>query len=315
MKKLYYLIALSLFVSLSSIAQNKIFPDTFAIWREYGENMEDPGNQSIKEYSYLMQGDTQISNYTYKVVYNTLKIEKAFKNGNIAGPYDYNIHNNYGYSNRVGGIRKDGQKLIYLPFTVGASEIIAYDYTLQSGDTVIKAFDNDVKVRKDSLLKGKRVFYIEKLTVRHSADNFIIEGMGYNRMVLPVANTMLDMETVYVKFFCGDGVLYIGDPFSGGFSSTSSSLCKEELSAFLSVESAQTTQITIYPNPVSDVFTINGCVPNTQVIITDVSGKKIKEITVKDTWVNVDVSNLPNGVYFLNSISEKGTFTQKILKQ
>lgn len=315
MKKLYYLIVFSSFISLSSIAQNKIFPDTFAIWREYGESMEDPGNQSIKEYSYLMQGDTQIGNHTYKVVYNTLRIEKSFKNGNVNGPYDYNIHTNYGYSNRVGGVRKVDEKLIYLPFKINTAEIIAYDYSLQSGDTVINAFNMSVKVRKDSLIKGKRVFYIEKLTTRNSTDNFIVEGMGYNRSILPSANDLLSMETVYVKFFCGDGVLFIGDPISGGFSTTSSSICKEELSSFLSVPVTNKTQVSVYPNPVSDELTINGCVPNTQVMITDISGRKVKEIIADNAWTNIEVADLPGGVYFLSVTSEAGIFTQKIVKQ
>lgn len=58
----------------------------------------------------------------------------------------------------------------------------------------------------------------------------------------------------------------------------------------------------IYPNPVKDILTIEGISPNTQLIITDLTGKTILSTTVKDNKGSIDVSRLPAGVYFINKI-------------
>lgn len=56
----------------------------------------------------------------------------------------------------------------------------------------------------------------------------------------------------------------------------------------------------IYPNPVKDILTIEGIAPNTQLIITDLTGKTILSTTVKSNKESIDVSGLPAGVYFIN---------------
>lgn len=73
----------------------------------------------------------------------------------------------------------------------------------------------------------------------------------------------------------------------------------------------------IYPNPTSDIITVQfeNSLNVELVSILDISGKKVKELTIK-AGVNslpVDVSNLSSGVYFVNVVSTQGTSTQKLI--
>ncbi len=73
--------------------------------------------------------------------------------------------------------------------------------------------------------------------------------------------------------------------------------------------------ISIYPNPAKDFIYIN--LPETEKIksisITDISGKLIKIANSKEN--KVDVSFLPNGVYFLKIETNHTTYNRKISKK
>ena len=64
------------------------------------------------------------------------------------------------------------------------------------------------------------------------------------------------------------------------------------------IKETQTTQLSIYPNPISDSFRIGGITENTVVTILDMNGKTVLKRTVapdETVWVG----NLPNGIYFV----------------
>jgi hypothetical protein len=79
-------------------------------------------------------------------------------------------------------------------------------------------------------------------------------------------------------------------------------------------EMNQDYNISLYPNPTSHQLTIttNQLTIN-KVSITDITGKTIQ--TIKSNTNVIDVSDLSNGVYFINISTEKGSITKKFLKQ
>ena len=66
----------------------------------------------------------------------------------------------------------------------------------------------------------------------------------------------------------------------------------------------------LYPNPVNQVLFING--PKIDLLkVVDISGKIVAEIAhIKSNVINLDVSNLENGVYFV--LIESGKTSQSL---
>ncbi|WP_165805934.1 T9SS type A sorting domain-containing protein [Marixanthomonas spongiae] len=81
----------------------------------------------------------------------------------------------------------------------------------------------------------------------------------------------------------------------------------------LSVGENALSQVSIYPNPASDVLNINApaSVEVTGVAIYDVLGKKSNVSMVNG---QINVSGLANGVYILSLETSAGTLTEKIVK-
>ena len=71
--------------------------------------------------------------------------------------------------------------------------------------------------------------------------------------------------------------------------------------------------LNLYPNPVSDILTIDSEIPLTKVEVYSMLGKMVKEI---DSGFNsISTDNLSNGVYFVRIHSENGLITKKLIKK
>nr|WP_294933696.1 T9SS type A sorting domain-containing protein [uncultured Flavobacterium sp.] len=73
--------------------------------------------------------------------------------------------------------------------------------------------------------------------------------------------------------------------------------------------------ISIYPNPSTDIITINITQPeliNTKAFLMDINGKQIKEIHIKQPVTLIDFTNYSKGIYFLKF---KNNVTKKVVVQ
>jgi hypothetical protein len=68
----------------------------------------------------------------------------------------------------------------------------------------------------------------------------------------------------------------------------------------------------VYPNPSTGVISIKTNQKLTELVLFDITGKRLKELSVQD---NVDISMLPSGLYFLVARTEFGIITRKFIKQ
>ena len=80
-----------------------------------------------------------------------------------------------------------------------------------------------------------------------------------------------------------------------------------------SIATADESVLSIYPNPVKDVLTINYDKAISQIDVYDVNGKLVKTFTTVGSTINV--SDLSSGVYMLNMQTEDGLVVKKIVKE
>lgn len=76
------------------------------------------------------------------------------------------------------------------------------------------------------------------------------------------------------------------------------------------------SQILVYPNPVSDLLHVNNANNIDKYELYDIQGRLIKsEKITNQSNLTIDTSMLIKGVYMLNLITEKGSFIEKIVKK
>lgn len=92
----------------------------------------------------------------------------------------------------------------------------------------------------------------------------------------------------------GPGTLYIHDDFM--YISQLDKVSRVQL-ATLGTSNIEKPQITIYPNPTSDVLILGGIESETTYAIFSITGKKVKKGLTSDQ--KIDVNNLEQGLYFL----------------
>ncbi|MBX7205541.1 MAG: T9SS type A sorting domain-containing protein [Bacteroidia bacterium] len=69
---------------------------------------------------------------------------------------------------------------------------------------------------------------------------------------------------------------------------------------YTGITPAPNASITVYPNPVKDVLYIKEVKEASTLVITNIIGKNVKEIKLTSGSQMIDVSDLPEGIYFLN---------------
>ena len=87
---------------------------------------------------------------------------------------------------------------------------------------------------------------------------------------------------------------------------------------FTSVDNLQENEwIKVYPNPTDDVFTLEGELKLYQINLHDAIGRLIKRIKVEGSITEIDISDLPEGLYHLNVLNKENNQIkiQKLVKQ
>lgn len=89
------------------------------------------------------------------------------------------------------------------------------------------------------------------------------------------------------------------------------------ISGTLGVKDALASSFRTFPNPVNNVITISNddSILLTDVRVTDINGRTIKTINANNvSELQINVSDLSSGVYFLNINSDSGSTVKKIVK-
>jgi Secretion system C-terminal sorting domain len=90
---------------------------------------------------------------------------------------------------------------------------------------------------------------------------------------------------------------------------------KSKYSTVIRLSNKQQSGVSIYPNPVKDIFTLqvtDNKLLRTTAALIDVSGKLIKSITINNLFQTVDITLLTKGMYLVKF--EDGSVV-KIIKE
>jgi hypothetical protein len=76
-----------------------------------------------------------------------------------------------------------------------------------------------------------------------------------------------------------------------------------------------TTSLTLYPNPTTDIVYLRADAAISQVRVSNYLGQIVDVHQMNETQSNIDMSQLENGVYFLEVTTAQGQHTVKVVKK
>jgi pectate lyase len=124
------------------------------------------------------------------------------------------------------------------------------------------------------------------------------------------------------SYTASSGIVSIPNIAAGSHSITKGSVAnlyyiktqyQSALASKLSQEGIAEPKAVLYPNPAQDVFSISTASDIESIIITNSTGKVMKEI--RGNVQRVNISNFESGVYLLLIKTNKGLLQQKIIKK
>jgi hypothetical protein len=84
----------------------------------------------------------------------------------------------------------------------------------------------------------------------------------------------------------------------------------------LGIEDILQNNLFVYPNPTTGKFTItNYKLRISNVEVFDIYGRNVSNLISHSSNHQMDISNLPAGIYFVKMNTEKGIIVKKIVKQ
>ncbi len=102
-------------------------------------------------------------------------------------------------------------------------------------------------------------------------------------------------------------------PYSG-WQKDDTATYSEDCENYLGVDDELLTEgLKLYPNPVSDMLTVDSKLPLSKVEIYSILGQRVKEIN--SDFNSISINYLSSGIYMIKIYSEKGITSRKLIKQ
>ena len=283
LKKFAALAVTALVISLSANAQT---------WYIMGKFMGSPPEPQGKTLEVHQQsGIVDISGVTY----NTIKIVDM-----TYAPIDDPI------DSLVGAYRTEGNQVYFCKWngTSYADEVLLYDYDLEEGDFFNDDDEHPMVVTElstiidnDGVERKKFTFAFEGLP---NETEYWIEGIGSSRGFIFSGQYWLTLDKAKFHLLCyhvEDDLVFVNPEYD---------VCDIDDIEENNVENS----LSIYPNPASNIVNIlnDNSLNITNIEIIDLTGRIVLNI---ENTTDIDVSNLPEGQYFVKVYSES-TIVRKL---
>lgn len=225
----------------------------------------------------------------------------------IIGIYNYSKVDYCG-GTYCGGLRDDGIGKIYFVPTDSLNELLIYDFTVQTGDTV-SVYENFGGYWNTSTYE---YIYVDSVLINGSYRKQIklggnpgswIEGIGCTQGLF--REGWGNVSGWYINLECmsqNDSTLY--PAYSLGPCSLTSGIDEiKELDNFI-----------LYPNPTNGLLQIKTEQEIISIEVLDVFGRRM--LYSENNQTEINISNFTNGIYFVRMRDSKGNFVvKKIVRQ
>ena len=187
--------------------------------------------------------------------------------------------------------------LITPAITVPANTNVSLEFFARSHD--VSPYDDGFKLKVSTTNTAKTSF-TNVLTVAHAANVPIVQQTSPYTVDL----SAYAGQTVYLA--------WVNDYTDGNLLSVDD--ISVTTTPLMAVNDVNKTNLTLYPNPTADYFTVDNHNEVVSVKIYDVSGKIVKAMG-ESTDKKYDVSSLEKGLYTVSIETKSGTTSKKLIKK
>ena len=310
MKKIIFiLLALAFFRVNAQSYQYVPFPTGNTVWSEYYKSAEQQSYPWIYTYydKIAMTGeDTTINGKVYKKLYTF--------NDSV-----FNINN----ATYLGGIREENKKIYYYGDTIheykpffSFQEVLLYDFTLNIEDTLpsalnfycnFLAYDPPLIVSEiDTVLLGNKLRKVFKFYNEPGIS--WIEGIGSIKGLLFYTSNLhvtgSDPNGTLICFKQNDTIIYFNNNYS------------ECMPLNINENNVMNENIVVSPNPATNYLTIkSGIIQPFTFQLYNMQGTALLAGKTSNTQTELNVANLPRGLYVLKIITNNQSVAKKIVLQ
>lgn len=297
-KSLLFIFAL---ISFSSLAQSNWIKEN-AVWHYKFFNYSMPGSGYIKVW---VDGDTTIQS---KVCTKLKAVKHDFEPTNAEWDLAEFV------SDYISGIVYYSNDTVYRWYN-NAFEVL-YDLSAQSGDSWMLATGNapfgcnDTSVcvveSVGSVNLGGNAY--NELQVNYTSDSYeFIHGKINSRfgpterylfpLTRPCDNTSIDIDQITFICFEDDSLYY----------NPSGSACE----FYLGLDEAGMNKVSVFPNPTEGRIELLSDIPLKTIKVMNALGAVLKEVRSNLTLMEIDLTELPQGSYYLNIENSNGEMMVK----
>ncbi|MEM7102464.1 MAG: T9SS type A sorting domain-containing protein [Bacteroidota bacterium] len=314
-------------LTLDDDVSNIVFevqPDTLIPPYTVGWFFEDlfPGHSLSNEFGFDVPGPPEFLPGETLAFYSTIDFQdengvQATDNDAYITPIlcSYDPNDKLVFPNRSGNLTLFGEDLIYTIRFQNTGNDYAYDVTIR--DTL----DANLDVSSFRVL-GSSHYDILQTTIED--DQFL--SFHFPNIFLPDSTTNFEGSQGYVTYLIrgNDGLdentlitnsagIYFDQNPPIITNTTESVMVSELLVGVFIPEGNNEWDITVFPNPTTGRVHLGGELNGAEVIMMDYTGRVVHQ-RMTEGETSIDLGGLPQGVYFLHLLSEKGRYVEKILK-
>ncbi len=309
----------------NNLKSNAAFPDSnYSYYEVKYHRIFETDPSSVLRYSIYYKKDTLINNSKYHLLYLKYKIFITSGPPNVQGDIPIALLRNDKVSKKV-FIKRMGFNYWNFNIPLDSTEKLLYDFSLKVGDFYSPNAHNYIS-NPDSLFVKKIDTIVDPDNIKRAVyivdtkqgnlsiwKGLVVEGIGGRNGLL---GSILDfMDWSYQEDF----ICYANNNFSYQVNPTDSSAyigynsypCDTRV--IVSTPTYKFNEINIYPNPARDKLYISGINTISEIRIYNTIGKLLKTISTKVN--NIDILDLPPGLYTLLVFDDTKSYYSKFIKQ